>query len=59
MIADVVNLAIAGIGFCHTASRLIFRKGFAARVNVLVMQKWTRWLDRSVTRNISALSKDF
>jgi hypothetical protein len=59
MIADVVNLAITGIGFCHAASRLIFRKGFTARMNVVVTQKWNRWLDRSVMRNISALTKDF
>jgi hypothetical protein len=59
MIADVVNLAVTGIGFCHAASRLIFQKGFTARVNVVVMQKWSKWVDRSVTRSISALSKDF
>ena len=27
MIADMVNAAIAGIGFCHAAGRLIFYRG--------------------------------
>jgi hypothetical protein len=59
MIADVVNLTVTGIGFCHAAGRLMFRKGFTRRMNVVVMQKWTRWLDRPVMRSISALTKDF
>jgi hypothetical protein len=59
MIADVVNLTVTGIGFCHAASRLIFRRGFAARKNIAVMRKWARWLDRSLARNISALTRNF
>jgi hypothetical protein len=36
MIADVVNFAIAGIGFCHAAGRLIFYKGIAASMNTVM-----------------------
>jgi hypothetical protein len=59
MIADVVNLTITGIGFCHAVSRLVFRRGFAARMNIVVTRKWARWLDRSAARNISAWTRDF
>jgi hypothetical protein len=57
MIADVVNLAIMGIGFCHAASSLILRRGFTA--SIVMRQKWARRLDRTATRNISALIRDF
>ena len=36
MIADVVNHAIAGIGFLHAAGRLFVRKGFS--VNTVMTQ---------------------
>jgi hypothetical protein len=50
MIADVVNLAIMGIAFCHAAGRLILHKGVAGSVNT-VRTKRRAW-------NISALAKD-
>jgi hypothetical protein len=39
MIADVVTFAIAGIGFCHAATRM----GFLAGKNTLMTQNWIRW----------------
>ena len=51
MIADVVNHAIAGIGFLHAAGRLFIPKGFS--VNTVMTQNWIRWR----VRNISALTK--
>jgi len=58
MIADVVNFAIAGIGFCHAAGRLIITKGFTAGMNTVVAQNWTSRRDRRRKRNTSALTKD-
>jgi len=40
VIADVVNHAIAGIGFLHAAGRLFIRKGFS--VNTVMTQNWIR-----------------
>ena len=40
MIADVVNYAVAGIGFLHAAGRLFVRKGFS--VNTVMTQNWIR-----------------
>jgi hypothetical protein len=58
MIADVVNVTITGIGFCHAASRLILHRGVTA--SIVMTQKWVRRLDRSAARNISALlTRDF
>jgi hypothetical protein len=53
MIADMVNLTITGIGFCHAAGRLILLRRLAA--SFVMTQKWVRRLDRSAARNISAL----
>ena len=57
MIADVVNYAIAGIGFIHAVGRLFVSKGFTASVNTDMTQNWTRRRDRYRERNISALTK--
>jgi hypothetical protein len=38
VIADVVNHASAGISFIHAVSRLVVRKGFAAGMNIVMMQ---------------------
>ena len=55
MIADVVNYAIAGIGFLHAAGRLFVRKGFS--VNTDMTQNWSRQRDQCRERNISALTE--
>ncbi len=55
MIADVVNYAIAGIGFLHAAGRLFVRKGFS--VNTVMTQNWSRQRDQCRERNISALTE--
>ena len=57
MIADVVNHAIAGIGFIHAVGRLIVRKGLAASTNTFMTQKRARRLDQYQGPNISALAK--
>jgi hypothetical protein len=36
VIADVVNYAIAGIGFIHAVGRLFVSKGFTASVNTVM-----------------------
>ena len=55
MIADVVNYAIAGIGFLQAAGRLFVRKGFS--VNTVMTQNWSRQRDQCRERNISALTE--
>jgi hypothetical protein len=55
VIADVVNYAIAGIGFLHAAGRLFVRKGFSA--NTVMTQNWSRQRDQCRERNISALTE--
>ena len=57
MIADVVNYAIAGIGFIHALGRLFVSKGFTAGKNTVMTQNWTRRRDQCRERNISALTK--
>ena len=57
MIADVVNHAIAGIGFIHAVGRLIVRKRLAASMNTVMTQKRARRQDQCPGRNISALTK--
>ena len=57
MTADMVNLAVMGIGFCHAAGSLMLRRGFMA--SIAITQKWARRLDRAAARNISALIRDF
>ena len=55
MIADVVNYAIAAMGFLHAAGRLFVRKGFS--VNTVMTQNWSRQRDQCRERNISALTE--
>ena len=55
MIADVVNYAIAAIGFIHAVGRLFVR--VTANKNTVMTQKWTRWRDQCLERNIRALTK--
>jgi hypothetical protein len=38
VIADVVNHAIAGIGFIHLVGRLFVRKGFTTSKNAVMTQ---------------------
>ena len=57
MIADVVNHAIAGIGFIHAMGRLIVRKGLAASTNTFMTQKRAKRYDQCQGPNISALTK--
>jgi hypothetical protein len=57
VIADVVNYAIAGIGFIHGVDRLFVSKGFTASVNTVMTQNWTRRRDQYRERTISALTK--
>jgi len=57
VIADVVNYAIAGIGFIHAVGRLFVSKGFTASVNTVMTQNWTRRRHQYRERNISALTK--
>jgi hypothetical protein len=56
MIADAVYLAIAGIGFCHTAGRSIFSSRLKVGVATLVPQVWIRGR-RRFQRNCSASIK--
>ncbi|MEA2911224.1 MAG: hypothetical protein QOJ15_3305 [Bradyrhizobium sp.] len=58
MIADVVNFAIVGIGFCHTAGRSILSKGLAAGMNTVMSQNWVRHRHRYRARIVSGLTKD-
>jgi hypothetical protein len=58
MIADVVNAAIAGIGFCHAAGRLMFYKGIKAS-NAVITGKWVESLNDDRERNISDSTEDF
>jgi hypothetical protein len=43
VIADVVNYAIAGIGFMHAVGRVVVRDGLAAGMNILMMQNGITW----------------
>jgi hypothetical protein len=42
VITDVINLAIAGIGFIHAVTRLIVRKGFPTCMNAVMRKIWIR-----------------
>jgi hypothetical protein len=57
VIADVVNHAIAGIGFIHAMARLFVGKGFTARMNTVMTQNWIRRRDQHRERDISALTE--
>ena len=58
MIADVVNVAIAGIGFWHAAGRLIFHRGIRGG-NAVSTEKWVEPSSEDRERNISNSTKDF
>jgi len=58
MIADMVNFAIAGIGFCNAAGRLIWHRGLTAGMITVMAQNWTRPREPCRERNISALNRD-
>lgn len=57
MIADMVNAAIAGIGFCHAAGRLIFYRGIRGG-NAVITENWVEPLGEHRERNISDSTKD-
>jgi len=57
VIADVVNYAIAGIGFIHAVGRLVVSEGFTASVNAVMTQNWTGRRDQYRERNISVMTK--
>jgi hypothetical protein len=58
MIADVVNLAMMTVAFCHAAGRLIFHRGFAAGISAAPTQERTRWESECREPNMSALTRD-
>jgi len=57
MIADMVNAAIAGIGFCHAAGRLIFYRGIRGS-DAVITDTWAEPLNEYRERNISDSTKD-
>jgi hypothetical protein len=63
MIADVFNLAVMSIGFCHAAARLMVFRRFAAAIGAVLTQgrmTWERmrWESQYREPNISALTRD-
>lgn len=57
MIADMVNCAIAGLGFIHAAGRLFVCERFSPGMNTVMTQNGTRRRDRGQEPNISALTE--
>jgi hypothetical protein len=57
MIADMVNAAIMGIGFCHAAGRLIFHRGIKGG-NAAIIEDWVEPLGEYRNRNISDSTRD-
>jgi len=57
MIADVVNAAIMGIGFCHAAGRLIFYRGIRGG-NAVTTEEWVEPLSEHRERKISDSTKN-
>jgi hypothetical protein len=57
MIADMVNAAIAGIGFCHAAGRLIFYRGIKGN-DAVITENWVEPLIEHRDRNISDSMRD-
>jgi hypothetical protein len=57
MIAEMVNAAIAGIGFCHAAGRLIFYRGIKGS-NAVITENCVEPLSEHRERNISDSTKD-
>jgi hypothetical protein len=58
MIAEVVNFAIVGIGFCHAAGRSILSKRLAAGMNTVMSQNWVKRRCRYRARIVPGLTKD-
>jgi hypothetical protein len=63
MIADVVNLAIMSIAFCHAAARLTIYRSFAAAISAVLTRNWVswemmRWESQYGEPNISVLTRD-
>ena len=63
MIADVVNLAIMSIAFCHAAARLTIYRSFAAAISAVLTRNWVRWErmrweSQCGEPNISVLTRD-
>ena len=63
MIADVVNLAIMSIAFCHAAARLTVHRSFAAAISAVLTRNWVswemmRWESQYGEPNISVLTRD-
>ena len=59
MIADVVNVAIAGIGFCHAAGSLIFRRKVKVGATGVISENWTARRNEDRERTISASAREF
>jgi len=57
MIADMVNAAIAGIGFCNAAGRLIFYREIKGR-NAVITENWIEPPGEHRQRNISNSTRD-
>jgi hypothetical protein len=53
----VVNAAIAGIGFCHAAGRLIFHRGIRGSAAVTT-ENWDEPLSEHRERNICDSTKE-
>jgi len=63
MIADVVNLAVMTIGFCHAAARLMVFRRFAAAIGAALARSRTsweriRWESQYREPNIYVLTRD-
>jgi hypothetical protein len=63
MIADVVNLAVMSIAFCHAAARLMVFRKFAAAISAVLSQsrmRWERmrWESQCREPSISVLTRD-
>ncbi len=57
MIADMVNAAMMGIGFCQAAGRLIFHRGIKGS-DVAIIEDWVEPLGEHRGRHISDSTKD-
>jgi hypothetical protein len=58
MITDAVYLAIAGIGFCHAASRSMVDMGLRAGMNTLMPRNWIKRREQGRGQITSVLTKD-
>jgi hypothetical protein len=57
MIADMVNAAVMGIGFCQAAGRLIFYRGIKGN-DAVITENWVEPLGEHRDRNISDSTRD-